>query len=45
MLMMSKQYPWYMAQMRKIAITHITLGLLWSESFIKTWTEVMYGDD
>lgn len=44
-LINDKLYPWYMAQMRKIAVTSMTLGMLWATYYWKTWAEVMFGVD
>jgi hypothetical protein len=34
--------PWYMAQARKIWVTNITLGLLWTEAYMTTFTNVLW---
>jgi hypothetical protein len=44
-MLMPKVMPWYMAQMRKIMVTNMTLPLIWSQAFWEMWAEVYHGAD
>lgn len=40
-----KQFPWWLAQARKIAVSHLTLGLVWSEAYMTLLTKALYPDE
>ena len=44
-MMHLKQFPWWMAQARKIAVTNLTLPLIWSEAFWTIWTYVYFNEE
>lgn len=41
--MESKLYPWQVAVARRSFVTFVTLPIIWSEAFFKTWHEVYRG--
>lgn len=36
----TKLYPWQVALARRSFVTYVTLPIIWSEAFWKTWYEV-----
>ena len=38
----NKLMPWRMAQARRKWVTFVTLGLIWTEAFIRTWSSVKW---
>lgn len=37
-----KLFPWRVAAVRKLMVTHMTLGLLWSEAYWSMLGEMLY---
>lgn len=41
-MMHLKQFPWWMAKIRKIAVTNMTLPMIWWQGFWEVWANVLY---
>lgn len=41
-MMQTKLFPWYMAQVRKVAVTNATLAIRWWEAYWTAWSDVMF---
>ena len=41
--MNSKMYPWQIALARRSFVTLVTLPIIWSEAYWRTWYEVWRG--
>ena len=44
-MIQTKLYPWHVAQARKIAVTHLTLGMLWSTTYLTILTSLLFPGD
>lgn len=44
-MMHLKQFPWWMAQARKVAVTNVTLPMVWWQAFWTMWQRVLFRED